>query len=153
MDTTAWRWFPVGLIVAMGFVFAVNGYMVYDALETFPGQAGQDGFDLSNEYRRVLATAQQQAAFGWNVEADVTAAHIPVLRVTDRTGAPLGAATIDARAERPVGPTDATVLLLQPVAGGRFQADKPLFSGQWDILLTVRADGRRYSTTRRVIVK
>lgn len=153
MDTTVWRWFPVGLIAAMGLVFAVNGYMVYDALETFPGQAGQDGFDLSNEYQRVLATAQQQAALGWKIEADATPTRIPVLHLTDRSGAPLAADAIDARAERPVGPTEATVLLFKPVADGRFQADKSLFSGQWDIMLTVRADGRQYSATRRVVVK
>jgi nitrogen fixation protein FixH len=153
MDATVWRWFPVALIAALGFVFAVNGFMIYDALETFPGQAGQDGFDLSNGYQRVLATAQQEAALGWKVQADVTSAHVPVLDVTDRNGAPIGAATIEARAERPVGPAGTTTLLFQPVGGARFQADKSLFLGQWDIMLTVRADGQMYSATRRVVVK
>lgn len=153
MDTTIWRWFPVVLIAAMGFVFAVNGYMIYDALETFPGQAGQDGFDLSNGYQRVLATAQRQAALGWKIETDVTQSHVPVLQLNDRNGAPIGAATIEARAERPVGPAETTVLSFQPVGGDRFQADKSLFSGQWDIMLTVRAGGQTYTATRRVIVK
>jgi len=152
MDTTVWRWFPHGLIAAMGVVFAVNGYMIYDALHTFPGAAGQDGFVLSNDYKRVLATAQHQAALGWQIEADVTATHFPALRLTDRAGAPLAAA-IDARAERPVGPPETTVLSFQPVGDGRFEADKSLFSGQWDIMLTVHADGQQYSATKRMIVK
>lgn len=153
MDTTVWRWFPVGLIVAMAMVFAVNGYMIYDALTTFPGIAGQDGFDLSNNYNRVIATAQQQAALGWQIKADVTATHYPVLRLTDRNGAPLPAAVIDAQAERPLGSPDTTTLTFQPIGDGGFQANTTLFSGQWDIMLTVHAEGRLYSATRRVIVK
>lgn len=153
MDTTVWRWFPAGLIAAMGLVVAVNGYMVYDALETFPGQAGQDGFDLSNEYQRVLATAQQQAALGWHVEAETAGGRVPVLHLTGRDGAPLDGVTIDAKAERPVGPADSTALSFRAVGNGRFEADKSLFSGQWDILVTIRAAGHTYSTTRRVVVK
>jgi nitrogen fixation protein FixH len=153
MDTTVWRWFPVGMIGAMGIVFAVNGVMVYDALHSFPGAAGSDGFDLSNRYDRVLATAQQQAALGWQIEADVTAAHQPSLLLADRNGAPLAATAIDASAERPIGPPDTTVLTFGPIGNGRYQAETTLFSGQWDIMLTVHEGGRLYSTTRRVIVK
>jgi nitrogen fixation protein FixH len=153
MDTTVWRWFPVAMIGAMGIVFAVNGVMVYDALHSFPGAAGSDGFDLSNRYDHVLATAQRQAALGWQIEADVTATHQPSLLLADRNGAPLAATAIDASAERPIGPPDTTALAFHPIGHGRYQAETSLFSGQWDIMLTVHADGRLYSATRRVVVK
>jgi nitrogen fixation protein FixH len=153
MSTTVWRWFPHGLIATMGLVFLVNGYMVYDAYDTFPGVAGRDGFDLSNEYKRVLATAQQQAALGWQVEASVTDERFAALRLTDRTGAPLTATEINAQAERPVGPADSTALTFRLVGDGRYQAETSLYSGQWDIMLTVHAGGREYRATRRVVVK
>jgi nitrogen fixation protein FixH len=153
MNTTIWRWFPHGLIGVMGIVFAVNAYMVYDAYHTFPGVAGTDGFDLSNQYKRVLATAQQQAALGWQIEADANNDRLPVLRLTDRAGAPLTATEINARAERPLGPVDATTLTFRAIEDGRYQADASLASGQWDIMLTVGADGRQYSATRRIVVK
>lgn len=153
MNTNVWRWFPHGLIGSMAIVFAVNGYMVYTAMHSFPGVAGTDGFDLSNDYKRVLAAAQQQAALGWQIEADVDTAKYPVIRLTDRTGAPLTATAIDAHAERPVGPSETTALTFRPVGQGRYQADTSLFSGQWDVMLTVHADGRLYSATRRVVVK
>jgi nitrogen fixation protein FixH len=152
MNTTVWRWFPHGLIGTMGIVFAVNVYMVYDAYHTFPGVAGQDGFDLSNEYKLVLATAQQQAALGWQVEAEVTRQHFPVLHLTDRARTPLTATAIEAQAERPLGPPDSTALTFRPIGDGRYQADTSLYSGQWDIMLTVQADGRQYRATRRVVV-
>lgn len=148
-----WRLFPLWMITSMGLVFMVNAYMVYDAYHTFPGVAGVDGFDLSNEYKRVLATAQQQAALGWQIEAEVTTDHFPVLRLTDRAGAPITVADINAQAERPLGPLDLTVLTFRPIGNGSYQADTSLFSGQWDIMLTVHADGRQYNATRRVLVK
>lgn len=153
MNTTVWRWFPHGLIATMGIVFLVNGYMVYDAYSTFPGISGKDGFDVSNEYKRVLETAQQQAALGWQVEAGVVDERFPVLRLTDRTGAPLSAIGINAQAERPIGPVDATVLTFRSIGDGRYLADTSLYSGQWDVMLTVHADGRDYRATRRVVVK
>jgi nitrogen fixation protein FixH len=153
MSRTVWRWFPHGLIGSMALVFLVNFYMVYDAYSTFPGVAGRDGFDLSNEYARVLATARQQAALGWQVEAEITNDRFPLLRLTDRTGAPLAATEIIAEAARPVGPVVSTPLAFHPVGDGGFQSDTSLFSGQWDIMLTVTADGQQYRATRRVVVK
>jgi nitrogen fixation protein FixH len=153
MSTTIWRWFPHALIAAMGLVFLVNAYMVYDAYRTFPGTAGTDGFDLSNEYKEVLATAEQQAALGWRIEAAETAAHYPVLRLTDRAGVALTATSIEAYAERPVGPAEVTPLSFRPIGDGRYQADTSLVSGQWDLMLTVQADRSRYNATRRLVVR
>jgi nitrogen fixation protein FixH len=153
MNTTVWRWFPLGLITAMGFAFAVNGYMVYTALRSFPGTAGTDGFDLSNGYRRVLQAAAQQSALGWRIESSLDENRRPILHLADRAGAPLAPDALDAHAERPVGPTDVTVLEFQPIGEGRFQSAQALFSGQWDLMVTVHAGGQASSTTRRVFVR
>lgn len=153
MNSSSYRWFPHGLFAAMGVVFAVNAYMVYSALHTFPGAAGTDGFDLSNSYNRVLETTAQQAALGWRIEADLDASRHPVLRLTDRSGAPLPGAAIDARAERPLGPPETTVLTFQPVGQAVYHADTTLVPGQWDVLVAINAAGRTYTTTRQIIVK
>ncbi len=151
MDKSAWRWFPHGLILSMLLVFAVNAWFVVVSLRSFPGAAGTDGFDLSNGYDRVLAAAAAQAALGWHVEATLDDAAHPVLRVVDRSGAPLQAAVIEARAERPIGPTDDTILTFRPAGSDRYRADATLAAGQWDVLLTVHSAGRSYSTTQRLI--
>lgn len=152
MDQTAWRFFPHALIGALGFVVAVNCYMLYDAITTFPGQAGEDGFDLSNEYSKVLAVAKAQQALGWKVDADVTAAKAPVLTLLDKTGAGLDATDIVATAERPVGPPSKTPLVFKPLGNGRYATDTTLWSGQWDILLEIKSSGHVYKATRRVKV-
>ena len=147
-----WRLFPVWLITAMLMVAAVNGYLVYAAVQSFPGQAGADGFDLSNSYDKVINTAQQQAALGWRLDATIDTARRPVLRLVSAVGTPLPLADIDAKAERPVGPEERTLLAFRDAGAGRYEAVDPLAAGQWDVLLTVRADGHTYTTTRRLTV-
>jgi nitrogen fixation protein FixH len=151
---TPWRWFPWWIIGSMLLVVAVNGGLIYFALSTFPGQAGHDGFDLSNHYDQVIAAAQRQAQLGWSVRVAVDAAAHPELVLTDHTGAPLSGAQLAASAERPLGPSEATTLQFQEVAQGHYVAVASLPEiGQWDLLLTVTAGGEHYSTTQRVVVR
>jgi len=153
METTSWRWFPTWLGIAMALVFAINGYMVYASLVTFPGQAGTDGFDLSNGYGRVLESERMQAALGWHVDASVDTNRQAQLQLTDRAGQPLRDLRVEAIAERPVGPDERTTLSLRDLGQGHLQSDTTLFSGQWDLLLTVHSGEHVYATTRRLFVR
>jgi nitrogen fixation protein FixH len=153
MVRTAYRWFPHSLLASMALVFAVNGYFIYAAIDTFPGAAGTDGFDLSNGYDKVMATAAKQAALGWKVESAIDEAHHPVLSLTDKAGAPLSGITIDAHAERPLGPPETTALNFRPLVPATYLADATLAPGQWDILMTVTSGQSRYTATRRLVVK
>jgi nitrogen fixation protein FixH len=153
MQKSAYRWFPWGLFAGMMVAFLVNAYMVYAAVESFPGVAGQDGFDLSKRYDQVIAVAAKQAELGWQVEATLDDAQRPVLHVTDRAGAPLSGTAIKAEAQRPLGPAERTLLAFHPLDAEHYQADTALESGQWDVLVTVTTGDSRYTTTRRLLVK
>ena len=153
MNTSSWRWFPVWLIAVMVAVAGVNGYMVYAAVKTFPGEAGLDGFDLSNEYGRVLKAEAKQVALGWHIETSVDPQRHPTLLVVDRDGKALPGEQVDVVAERPVGPKDHTVLSMRDLGDGRLYSETTLFSGQWDLMVTVRDGDRVYSTTRRVVAR
>jgi nitrogen fixation protein FixH len=153
MKTNAYRWFPHGLIVAMVFAFLINATMVYLAVQGFPGVAGTDGFNLSRDYDTVMASSAKQATLGWQVEASLDDARYPVFRLTDRAGAPLPGARLDAHAERPLGPPESTVLAFHALDPAHYQADTALAPGQWDVLATVTSGESRYTTTRRLIVK
>ena len=50
----------------------VNAGMVYAALHSFPGEAGDEGFALSNHYDAVLEREQREAALGWTVRRGPT---------------------------------------------------------------------------------
>ena len=148
-----WRWFPVALIGTLAIVFAVNGTMVYLALATFPGQAGEDGFDLSNAYGRVLDLSARQSALGWELALEAGPGGHPVVRATDRAGLPLPGAVVDARAERPVGPKEATALTLRPDGPGRLLSEQALAPGGWSVAVTIRQNGETLSTTRRLTLR
>lgn len=148
-----WRWFPLGITAAMLVVIAVNGYMIWQATSTFPGSAGEDGFDLSNAYGKVLDRAAAEAALGWSVKAELDGAR-PVLRLTTRDGAPLAGAQVTAQAERPLGPPDRTRLTFHAARDGSYVSTEPLPAiGQWDLLLTVTRDGQVFHATPRVVMK
>ena len=150
---SGWRWFPWAVAASMAVVAAVNVAMVCFAMGTFPGQAGADGFDLSNHYDRVLATVQQQAALGWELRATVDDAGRPVLTLHDRDGAPLGNARVEAMAERPLGPPETTRLVFYDDGAGRYVADAALTAaGQWELRVSVVAQGQSVATTRRVVL-
>ena len=149
-----WWLFPWAIAAAMGVVIAVNVGMVYAAMHSFPGSAGNDGFDLSNRYDHVIAHVRQQAALGWGVRVETDVRRHPVLLLRDRDGTPLTGAVIQATAQRPLGPEHSTPLAFQEQAAGRYVADAALAEpGQWDLLLTADARGHQFTTTRRIVTR
>jgi nitrogen fixation protein FixH len=149
-----WRFFPIGVIAAMGVVVAVNGGMVYVALHGFPGQAGEEDFALSNHYDAVLERVQREAALGWTLSAQADDTGRPVVTLVDRNRAPLRGASVTGFAERPLGAPQTQQLMFRETAAGRYVGSMALPKpGQWDLTLSASADGHAVAATRRVIVR
>jgi nitrogen fixation protein FixH len=151
---SAWQWFPWALVASLGVVVAVNIVMVSFALHTFPGQAGSDGFDLSNHYDQVLETVRREAALGWDLRPMPSDAGRPVLMLTGRSGAPLRDAQVVGTAERVLGPPETVHLVFHDDGAGRYVADAALtMPGQWELQLSVGAQGHTIAATRRIVVE
>jgi nitrogen fixation protein FixH len=151
---TIWRFFPWFVATGMLAVVAVNGGMVYAALHTFPGNAGSDGFDLSNHYNSVLDRVARQDALGWAVRAEVAPGDHPVIVLTDRSGAALSGAGLRAPVSRPVGAPHTKEERFTEVSPGRYVGAEVLDEkGQWDLLLSATAAGQSVSATRRIVVR
>lgn len=150
---SSWRWFPFGLIGALVAVFAVNGGMVYTAVRTFPGSAGEDGYDLSNQYGRVLAETARQASLGWQIRVEMGVGRHVLLALTDRNGKALDAAKIEAQAERPVGPPSITPLVLHRTVEGQFTSREALAPGQWTVTVSVTLNGQVLNATERLVTR
>ena len=124
-NRSAWRFFPLGVAGCMSIVIAVNFFMAYQALHTFPGKAGGDGFDLSNRYNAVIERVQKEAALGWTVNAVANQERRAVVELIDAQG----------------------------TAPGRYVAAAPLpQEGQWDLMLTATAQGHDMTATRRIVI-
>ena len=150
---SAWDWFPWAVAASLAVVILINAGMIWAALATFPGQAGEDGFDLSNSYNQVLRAAARQKALGWHVALGVDPAGRLGVTLAGPDGKPLPGATAQAVAQRPVGPRETRHLALLPRPDGGFRAVQPLARGQWQVALTIHAAGHVYATERRLIVE
>lgn len=148
-----WDWFPWWVTAAMLAVIVVNAGMIWAALRTFPGAAGADGFDLSNDYNKVIAAEVRQRALGWHVSIGLNDVNRVRVALEGPDNAPLAGATLTAVAERPIGPKDALALRFEEYKAGRFITGGRLPRGQWVVLLTVNAAGHRYTTATRLIAE
>jgi nitrogen fixation protein FixH len=150
---SAWRYMPAAIGGWLVLVAIVNFTMVYDALHSFPGEAGGNAFDISNHYDTVLQTAAREAQLGWTATATIDQG-TAVVQVAAAGGAPLAGASVVGVAVRPVGPEQRTPLAFGAGQGGVFTALTSLPGiGRWDLSLIIRAGGRDLHVTRRVTVQ
>ncbi len=146
-----WRYMLAATFLWLGLVAIVNGYMVWQAIGSFPGLAVEDDFGTSNRYDQVIAVAEAQSALRWRVTADLADGR-PVLHLTGPDGAPLEGAVVTATAERPLGPRLATPTTFTEAAPGRYIADGALTEpGAWDLKLRIVRRTQTMAVTRRVI--
>jgi nitrogen fixation protein FixH len=153
--SSPWRWFPIAVVLSIGVVVAVNAGMIYAALHTFPGAAGDDAsFALSNHYDTVIDRAQRVATLGWIVAAESDDTGRVVVTLAARDGVPLLGASLTASAERPLGAPQTQALRFRDVGHGHYIADAPLPQpGQWELTLSVSVGNDAIAATRRVIVR
>jgi nitrogen fixation protein FixH len=150
---SAWRYMPAAIGGWLVLVAAVNATMVYDALHSFPGEAGGNAFDISNHYDAVLQAAEREAQLGWTVTAKTERGQV-LVQLFSAGGTNLAGASLQGLARRPVGPEQRTALNFHPAGSGVFAADAPLpGAGRWDLSLTAIASGHTLHVTRRVTVQ
>ena len=125
------------------FVVAGQCRLVYAALHSFPGMAGDDGFDLSNHYDAVLERRQREAALGWTVAARDGRGGSAGGDADRPDGAPLRG-SVDGRSPRNGRSARRTRCAGVPrdrspgrYVGRHAAAD----AGQWDLTLTARSAG------------
>ena len=153
MSPSPWRFFPLAVIAALCVVAVVNGGMVYTALHSFPGKAGDEGFALSNHYDAIIEEARREASFGWAISAWADRAGSPVLSMTDSSGAPLRGVSVTASAERPLGAAEPHSIVFIETNAGHYVANARLPApGQWELTLSASRDGHSVAVTRRVMV-
>lgn len=134
------------LIATFGVVFAVNGYMIYRAIGSFPGLATESSFRDSQRFNSEIAAAQAQVDRGWHVVADATHtgddAVTIVLTARDRDDKPLTGVTFAARLEHPADRHHDKHVELSPVAGASDRYEGHLAAvtpGKWG--LVIEGDG------------
>ena len=124
-----------------GLIFAVNAFMAYSAVSTFPGlevsssYADSQSFDLRRD---------AQDALGWSARVEVPGDGTLILHLLDRDGALVAPAELTALLTRPTNRQQDQLLELRR-ENGAFVTPVALADGQWRLRLTgVARDGTEY---------
>jgi nitrogen fixation protein FixH len=125
-----------------GVIIAVNVFMAYNAVSTFPGLEVSSSYADSQTFDdRRLA----QEALGWNASVEITdGGETLVLHMVDDAGAPVAPAELTALLTRPTS-READQLLTLTRSRGAFTAPVDLADGRWRLRLTgIARDGTDY---------
>jgi len=108
-------------------MFAVNGFFVFRAISSFPGEEEPKSYLQGVAYNEVLQNRRAQEALGWRAEAGVVAGEAGrslVVAVLTSAGEPVSGVQVGA-SWRAAGDPEVAVLAVRERADGRFHALLP----------------------------
>lgn len=136
------RWIPWMFVLFFAVIFAVNGTMVWYALESWTGLDDANYYNDGVTYDRNLAAERREETLGWTSDLRATrvddATREFVLSVTDKEGKPVSDAEIGARLRRPTQAALDTLLTFKPIGPGQYRARVALPApGLWEAHIRV----------------
>jgi len=131
---------------AFGIIIAVNFFMAYSAVSTFPGVEAKNSYVASQSFQ---ADRAAQEALGWDVRAEAENGEL-VLSITGADGAPVEVADLNATLGRATHVhDDRTPEFVW--RDGAYVAPADLGPGNWNLRMTaVAADGTPFR--QRVVI-
>jgi nitrogen fixation protein FixH len=147
-----------GLLAFFGVVFAVNGALIFFAVNSWSGLSTERPFEAGRDHDRTLAQAEVQTALGWRSAVALTPraageGQAVEVTLTGRNGAPLGGLEVELALRRPARGDLDQRLSLSETAAGRYRGTVALpLPGRWYAEIRVRgADGPRYRMEHEVM--
>jgi nitrogen fixation protein FixH len=131
---------------AFGVIIAVNVFMAWSAISTFPGLEAKNSYAASQTFE---AERDAQDALGWTVEADVADGFL-VLSITNADGAPVQVTDLSATLGRATHVNDDRTPIFQ-WRDGTYVGEANLAPGNWNLRMTaMAADGTPFR--QRVVI-
>lgn len=146
------------MLAFFGLIITVNlGILMPNAIKTFRGLETASAYRASQDFNANLATAAEQVARGWIIEAQVEreANGVVVARITarDRDGQMLAPMEGEAMLARPADRRMDLAAPAELVGYGSYEARfADVAAGQWDIVLSFLQDGERVFHSRNRII-
>ncbi|MGI9417787.1 MAG: FixH family protein [Geminicoccaceae bacterium] len=150
-------WIPWVFVGLFGIVLVANGTMIAVAISTFTGMETTSAYKKGIDYNKRLAAAARQEALGWQASVDASPGDngevVLTFDLKDKKGAPVAAADVRARLDRPLQQGLDQSVTLNETGSGRYAATVALpLKGQWEVELTADVRGHRYQLTERIQV-
>ncbi|TQV68100.1 FixH family protein [Denitrobaculum tricleocarpae] len=149
-----------------GVVFAVNGFMVFMALDSWSGLSTEDAYQRGLRYNTTLEAMEHRDALGWQenviytpgspdaaATADADSQSESYGRITlemrDRDGALLEGLIVAGQIWRPTNEGFDRPIELEAVGAGRYETDVAFpLKGNWLIRLSAQRDPNRHDIAR-----
>jgi len=148
----------IWLFAFFGVIFAANGVLFWLAETSFPGVTVDSSYKASQAYNQSIATAREQAARGWEVNAGLSrtseaAAHLEVTAL-DKTKAPLTGLAFSATLQQ-LARDGSISVRLDDRGSGRYTADiADVSAGNWYLILEARSgDEQVFRSENRLFLK
>jgi nitrogen fixation protein FixH len=119
-----------------GVVFAVNGFFIYSALSTRPGEESGASYEAGLRYNAILAAERAQRALGWRHELSQDGAALSI-SLKDGSGAPVKGLILTAEIERPAA-RDSRPLHFKEAEDGVYAAPLQAERGSWVLSLSAQ---------------
>lgn len=139
-----------GMLAFLGLVIAVNGVLVFFAVDSWSGLTTERPFEAGRDHDRELDRAAAQAALGWSsvvtLDPDSGGGQVVEVALTDAAGAPIPGLQVEVALSRPARDDLDRRMALRETAAGRYRAVVTLpLPGRWYAEIRARdADGPRY---------
>ena len=143
------------LVAFFGVVIGVNMVMMRFAIQTLPGTEVDSAYSASLAYEKEIATARDQSARNWKVDAHVERSGATLqVEARDNHGRPVSGLTFQGRFERPTDRRADLPVDLAEVGIGVYRGSAPAIApGQWDLVLEGVAAGQRlFLSKNRVLL-
>ena len=145
------------MVTFFGVVFGVNFTMMRLAITTLPGVEVDSAYSASLGYEKEIATAREQTARDWKVDAHVErsgqgGATLQV-EVRDNDGRPMSGLKFQGHFERPADKRSDQAVALAETGIGIYRGSAALIApGQWDLIVQGDAAGRRVFLSRNRVL-
>ena len=145
------------LVAFFGVVIGVNMVMMRFAIQTLPGTEVDSAYSASLAYEKEIATARDQSARNWKVDAHVErsgqgGATLQV-EARDSFGRPMSGLKFHGRFERPTDRRADLPVALAEVGIGIYRGSADAVApGQWDLVLEGVAAGQRLFLSRNRVL-
>ncbi|WP_083754419.1 FixH family protein [Bradyrhizobium murdochi] len=146
------------MVTFFAVVIGVNAVMMRLAIQTLPGTEVDSAYSASLAYEKEIATARDQSARNWRVDAHVERSGeggaTLLVEARDNFGRPMSGLKFQGRFERPTDRRADLPVALAEVGIGIYRGSAPAIApGQWDLVLEgVGAGQRLFLSKNRVLL-
>lgn len=145
----------IGFILFFGTIIAVNGVLMYFALNTWPGLVTEDAYIKGVNYNDTIAASESQRLLAWEVGVALDSDKKLRISIIDNNTAPVLGLKVEAALTRPLGDHKIVILtMLENQSGayeGKFAAPIP---GRWKVdIKAISSTGSVFKSRQEIMVK